>query len=447
MTNFAKTTAAKFTLDTRAIWAIALPAMVTNVATALIGIGDMWIVGRLNDAATQGAVDVGARTFAILLTVMNFLKTGTTGLVAQDGTREGVAAQHATLLRGLAIALGIAALLLIAKPLLLPALLGALGAQGEVLGAARIYADIRYWTAPGVLLNLALIGYMVGRRQMKAVLLFEIAYNAVNVGLGLWFVLALDMGIAGIGWSSFIAEYTKLIAVGLFVWRGAPGLFDTLRNTAVLRWASLKPFLGVNRDLFLRTVILMIALGALTRLSAERGAEVLAANGILYQMFVFTALLLDGFENAAQVLNGERLGAKDRQGFVAYVKAILLRSLAAAGLVALGFAVLADPVLTSFAATDGVRVVAQDAAIWLVVIPFAGVAGFVFDGVYVGASWTRALLATMAGAALVFAASLWLTWSWGNAGLWFSFTLFLVVRALLQWALMPRQLSRTFGPR
>ena len=76
-------------IDNRAIWAIALPAMVTNVATALIGLGDMWIVGRLEDAATQGAVDVGARLFAVLFTVMNFLKTGTTGLVAQAGTREG----------------------------------------------------------------------------------------------------------------------------------------------------------------------------------------------------------------------------------------------------------------------------------------------------------------------------------------------------------------------
>ena len=50
--------------DTRAIWAIALPAMVTNVATALIGLGDMWIVGRLGDASAQGAVDVGARNIA-----------------------------------------------------------------------------------------------------------------------------------------------------------------------------------------------------------------------------------------------------------------------------------------------------------------------------------------------------------------------------------------------
>jgi MATE family multidrug resistance protein len=435
------------TIDTSAIWAIALPAMVTNVATALIGMGDMWIVGRLEDAAAQGAVDVGARLFAVLFTVMNFLKTGTTGMVAQAGTREGADAQASVLLRGLAVGLAIAALLLAFKPLILPFALDALGAEGEVLVAARTYAEIRYWSAPAVMVNLALIGFMVGRRQMKAVLLFEVGYNLLNVGLGLWFVLALDLGIAGVGWSSLIAEYAKLATVGLFLLRGdlLHALAGQLRTKGNLGWQALAPFLSVNRDLFLRTLVLVVALASLTRLSAERGAVVLAANGIIYQMFIFTALLLDGFENAAQVLNGERFGAKDRAGFTAYVRATIWRGFAAAAVVAGAFALFADPVLASFAATDGVKAAAQASAIWLVVIPFAGVAGFIFDGVFVGASWTRALLLSMLGSALAFALSLWLTWPMGNAGLWLSFTLFLVIRALLQLAMMPRLLRHGFA--
>lgn len=421
--------------------------MITNVATALIGIGDIWIVGRLEDAATQGAVDVGARLFAVLFTVMNFLKTGTTGLVAQAGTREGAQAQANLLARGIVIALAIAALLLIAKPVLMPFALNMLGADGDVLAAARIYADIRYWTAPGVMLNLALIGFLVGRRQMKAVLVFEVAYNLVNVLLGLLLALRLGWGISGIGWSSFIAEYAKLFAVLIFVFSGTRGkaILAALRNSANFHWAKLSPFLSVNRDLFLRTLVLTVALAMITRLSAERGPEVLAANGIIYQLFMFTALLLDGFENSAQVLNGERLGANDRRGFTGYVKAILLRGLGAAALVAVLFALFADPILESFAATPQVAREAQSMALWLVIIPFAGVASFIFDGVYVGASWTRAMLQTMLGATVIFAAMLWLTWPLGNHGLWLSFTAFLLVRALLQTALLPRQLDRDFS--
>ncbi len=445
-------TAGPARIDPRIIWAIAIPAMVTNVATALIGLGDMWVVARLNDAAVQGAVDIGARLFAVLFTVMNFLKTGTTGLVAQAGTRAGpggaVTAQAEVLVRGLFVGLAIAALLLATQPVLLPVMLAALGAEGEVLRAAQTYAEIRYWTAPAVMANLALIGFLVGQRRMTAVLVFEILYNLANIALGLWFVLALDFGIAGIGWSSFIAEYGKLALVAAFVFRGAVGaaVWTAVRQRTGIGWAALRPFLSVNRDLFLRTVVLMLALAALTRLSAEQGAVVLAANGILYQMFVLTALLLDGFENAAQVLNGERFGARDRAGFVAVIRATLWRGFAAACVVALGFALFADPLLASFAATDAVAAAAQAQGGWLVVIPFAGVAGFVFDGVFVGSSWTRALLGTMLAAVVVYAAALWLTWPMGNTGLWLSFTAFLVARAVAQALLLPRLLKTGFSP-
>lgn len=434
-------------LDTRAIWAIALPAMLTNVATALIGIGDMWIVGRLGDAPTQGAVDVGARLFAILFTVMNFLKTGTTGLVAQAGTRSGEQAQTDLLARGLAIGLGIAAILLLARPWLMPLGLDALGARQEVLSAATTYAEIRYWTAPGVLLNMALIGYLVGRRRMGAVLAIEVGYNLVNVAFGLLLALQMDWGIAGIGWSSFIAEYAKLAVLAGLVSRGSSGtsLAGAFKDRAVLQWDAIRPFLSLNRDLFLRTLVLTVSLALVTRLSALRGPEVLAANGILYQLFLFTALLLDGFENAAQVLNGERLGAQDRAGFAAYVRAILWRGLGAAALVAAFFLLFADPILTSFAATEGVAREAHAQAGWLAVIPFAGVASFIFDGVFVGASWSRAMLLSMVGSALVFVSALWLSWPLGNAGLWASFTLFLLVRACLQALLMPGRMRASFS--
>ena len=431
-------------LDTRLIWAIAIPAMLTNVATALIGIGDMWIVGRLDDAPAQGAVDVGARIFAILFTVMNFLKTGTTGLVAQAGTRHGESEQVATLLRGITIALVISLALLLLRPILLPFLLNVLGAEEEVLSAARTYAGIRYWTAPGVMLNLALVGYLVGQRRMKTVLAIEVAYNLLNVGLGLWFVLGLDSGIAGIGWSSFAAEYAKLAVLTALILSGSTRrlIGKAIRTGGVLGREKLLPFLTVNRDLFLRTLVLMLALAALTRISAERGAVVLAANGIIYQLFVLTALFLDGFENAAQVIHGERYGAKDRAGFIAYGTAILKRGVAAAAIAALFFELFAGPVLASFAATPDVARTAQELKIWLVLLPFAGVAGFVFDGIFVGASWTRAMLLSMAGAAMIYAAMLWVTWPMGSDGLWLSFVVFLAARAGLQLALMPHLLAR-----
>jgi MATE family multidrug resistance protein len=415
--------------------------MVTNVATALIGVGDMWIVGQLGDAPTQGAVDVGAKLFAVLFTVMNFLKTGTTGLVAQAGTRSGSQEQVAILLRGLVVGLAVASVLLLVQPLALPALLDALGAQGAVRRAADTYASIRYWSAPAVMANFALVGFLVGRRRMKQVLAIEAGYNLFNVALGLWLALGLGWGIAGIAWSSFAAEFAKLVVcTALILRRDGQDLREVVRTGAHISLPALKPFLLVNRDLFLRTVVLMVSIAALTRLGAERGPVVLAANGIVYQLFIVSALLLDGFENAAQVLNGERMGAGDRAGFVAYLRAILLRGMGTAAILSGVFLIFGPAVIAEFAATPEVAAAAQALMPWIVALPLAGAASFVLDGVYVGASWTRALFLSMAGAAIGYAALLWLSWPLGNDGLWLSFVVFLLLRAALQLVQLPRLL-------
>ena len=44
----------------RAIWAIALPSMLTNVATALFGLADLWVIGQLGDPPAQAGVELGA---------------------------------------------------------------------------------------------------------------------------------------------------------------------------------------------------------------------------------------------------------------------------------------------------------------------------------------------------------------------------------------------------
>ncbi|HBR84140.1 MAG TPA: MATE family efflux transporter, partial [Erythrobacter sp.] len=49
-----------------------------------------------------------------------------------------------------------------------------------------------------------------------------------------------------------------------------------LADRANISLRALKPFLAINRDLFLRTVVLMVAIAMLTRLGAERGAVTLA---------------------------------------------------------------------------------------------------------------------------------------------------------------------------
>jgi MATE family multidrug resistance protein len=422
--------------------------MATNVATALIGIADIWVIGQLGNAPAQGAVELGARLLMGILVAFNFLKTATTALTAQSAGRHDETSRLAALLRAGAVALVIGTVLLASKPLIGPLGLDFLEASGAVRTDAARYIDIRFWAAPAWLLNAVAIGWLIGLRRVRTVLVVEVAINVLHVGLDALLVLGLGLGVVGVGYATLASETFKLVLlVGIVLSAARPAaLALAAREPTLWRADALGDLFRINRDLFLRTLLLMLATMFFTRAGAQQGAVVLAANAIGFQMFMLSALFLDGFENAAQVLCGEAAGAKDRAEFAALTRAILLRGLAAAAFVSLLYLALGGRIAASFSTDPEVVAVAREHMIWLVLVPLAGVASFVYDGVFVGATWTRAMLGTMAAAAGVYGLLLWLAAPLGNHGLWLAFTAFLIARAIGQALMIPRLAGRTFAP-
>ena len=431
----------------RAILAIALPSMATNVATALFGLADMWAIGRLGDAAAQGAVEIGAKLLMTALIVFNFLRSGTVGLTAQAAGREDAQAQAATLVRGVAAALAIGAVFLLARPLVIGLGLKALGASGAVAAMARTYVGIRYWGAIAWLINAVLVGWLIGRKRMRAVLAVEVGSNIVHIALDLTFVLGLHLGVAGVAFATLTSETLKLAMLAALVGREGPArqAWGMIAARATWRAGELVALFRLNRDLLGRTALLMTATVLLTRAGARQGPTILAANAILYQLFSLSALLLDGFESATQVLCGEALGARNARRFAAVVRLTLVWALGAAAIITLVYAVFGARFAAAFSTAPAVIAASGTYAAWAVAMPLAGVVSFVFDGVFIGSSWTRAMLITMASALAVFVAGLAAFGSLGNNGLWLAFTLFFLARAAGQAWMLPGLMRRSFG--
>jgi len=421
----------------RAILAIALPSMMTNVATALFGLADLWVIGRLGVASAQGAVEIGAKLLMTVLVVFNFLRSGTVALTAQAAGRDDQAAQAATLVRGLAAALAIGVALLLASPLVVDLGLQMLGASGPVTGLARTYVDIRYWGSVPWLLNAVLVGWLIGRRRMRTVLAVEVGANLVHVALDLTLVLGLGLGVAGVAVATLSSETLKLLALAAMV----------ARERMTWRTGELLALFRLNRDLLARTALLMTATVLLTRAGARQGPTVLAANAILYQLFMLSALLIDGFESASQVLCGEALGGRDRQRFQAVVRVTLAWAVGGAVVVTLAYAVAGARFAAAFSTNAAVIATTRAYVGWAVAMPLAGVASFVFDGVFIGSSWTRAMLISMGAALAVFVAGLFAFQPLGNHGLWLAFTLFFIARAAGQAWLLPGLTARAFAER
>ena len=228
-------------------------------------------------------------------------------------------------------------------------------------------------------------------------------------------------------------------------WRAAREALAAARDRATWHRSALARLFALNRDLFARTLLLTAAILIFARSGAQHGPVTLAANGILFQLFMLSTLMLDGFENASQVLCGEALGAKDRARFSETVRlALIWGGVIGAGLT-LAYAVGGAP-LAAWFSTDG-QVIATTATYipWVIALPLLGVASFVLDGVFVGAGWTRAMLGTMAVAMALYLLLLWLLGPLGNHGLWAAFTVFFAVRAAGQFVVLPRLTRRSFS--
>ncbi|HEY0325523.1 MAG TPA: MATE family efflux transporter [Allosphingosinicella sp.] len=431
----------------RAIWALALPAMLTNLATALFGIADLWVIGRLGDVDAQAGVEVGAKFMMGLLVVFNFLRTGTIALTAQAAGRGDEAAQAETLVRAIGLSLVIGLVLLLLMPVAIPFGIDLLSAGGGVATEARTYVGIRYWGGALWLANAALVGWLIGRKRVRAVLGIEVAANIVHIGLDLLFVLGFGWGVAGVAAATLLSEFGKLAAAMVVAAREPPfGRVAALAmHAATWSRAAVGQLLRLNRDLFLRTLLLTAAILLITRDGSREGPLVLAANGIIYQFFILSALILDGFESAAQVLCGEASGARDRRRFERIAGACLMWGIALGAVISLVYVAFGASLAATF--STNAEVVATTLAFlpWAMLMPLIGVSSYVFDGIYIGATWTRAMLVTMAAAFAVYGSLLLVTGPLGNHGLWLAFCAFLVARAVGQALLMPRLSRASFA--
>jgi MATE family multidrug resistance protein len=396
----------------------------------MLGAVDTAVVGQLGQAAPIGAVGLGAVILATIYWVFGFLRMGTTGMVAQARGAGDVAETGALLMRGLMIA-GAAGLVFVAgQAAVFWAAFRLAPASPEVEALTRSYLAIRIWGAPAAIAIYALTGWLIALERARGVLALQFWMNGVNVVLDLWFVLGLGLGVPGVAVATLIAEWSGL-ALGLWLcraafagaqWRDWGRVFDPERLRRMAR---------VNGDILVRSVILQASFTTFMFLGAGLGDVTLAANQVLLQFLSITAYGLDGFAFAAEALVGQTVGARARAGLRR--AAILTSQWGAGGAVLLAAVFLvAGPALIDLMATaEPVRAAARDYLPWLVAAPLTGIAAWMFDGIFIGATRTRELRNAMMVAVAVYVPALAvLVPAFGNHGLWAALMVLNVARGV-----------------
>jgi len=417
---------------------LAVPNIISNISIPLLGIVDLALMGHLDSDAYIGAIALGSLIFNFIYWGLGFLRMGTSGFTAQAWGRKDLPETIQVVARAGLIALLVSLLLLVLqRPIEWFSFL-LLKGETEVELLAMEYFRIRIWAAPAALGQFALLGFFLGMQNARLPMVVLVSTNVVNIGCNLVFVLTLGMGSAGVALGTVIAQYTGLLLALLFFNRYYHRLFKYWSMQATLQWERFRNFLLVNKDIFIRTMCLVVVFTIFTARSASSdsdagGAEtVLAVNSLLMQFFMFFSFLIDGFAHAAEALTGKFIGAGNERSLRTSIRLLFIWGTAIGILFTILY--LTSGELLFRLLTSNVEVIhnARPYFFWVILVPMVSYAAFLWDGIFIGATAGKEMRnAMLISTLLVFFPSYFLAQRFlGNHGLWLAFILFMAARGV-----------------
>jgi MATE family multidrug resistance protein len=423
------------------IWSLTWPVIFANITTPLVGIADVWVMGRMPDPAYIGAVAVGAAIFTALYWLFIFLRMGTTGLVSQAygalGADDAGAADEVVAIasRAMLIAVALAAIILLLQWPLGLGMFSLFQASEGVESLAESYFALRIYGVPGFLIHLVNLGVLFGLQEMRATMYLNLGLSTTNLLLDVFFVLGLGLGVEGVALGTVLAEWGAA-AFGLYLvgralarmgwWRRRPA--NVTDRQALVR------LFDISSNLILRTFFVNLPFFVNSLVAASMGDVLLAVNAVLMQLFFIAIYGIDGFAHTAETLTGYAYGAGRAPELRRATVLSMFWGFVVAAAMALTYLLFGQAFVDGLTTASAVREAASDFLIWVVMIPFACVGAFLFDGVFIGTTYIREMRNAMAASALVWGIVLYVCLPiWHYHAVWIAMIAFMATRSLLLW--------------
>lgn len=408
----------------------------TNITVPLLGLVDTAIVGHMGSAAYIGAIAVGSMIFNLVYWVFGFLRMGTSGLTAQARGRRDFPEVARLLRQSLQVSWGVALLIVLLQWPLRELMLWFIAPTLDVRPLTVTYFNIVVWGAPAVLGLYGLNGWFIGMQNTRIPMVVSIMQNVVNILASLVLVYGFGLKVEGVAMGTVVAQYAGFLVAAALLWRYYRRFLHPSRSTLHPSRSTLHPsrdFFRVNRDIFLRTLCLVAVNLYFTSAGARQGAVVLAVNTLLMQLYLLFSYVMDGFAYAGEALGGRYWGARNAVAYRSTVGRLFGWGAVVTMLFTAVYVVGGMPFLRLLTDEPAVAVAARDFVWWAYLVPVAGVAAFVWDGIFIGTTQSRGMLVSSAVATVVFFVVEWsLAGILGNHGLWLAMVLYLAVRGLVQ---------------
>lgn len=396
----------------RQILRLAIPSILANITVPLVGMADIAVAGHLSgeSAALIGGITIGSMLFDLLYWNFSFLRAGTGGMTAQAYGRGNMREAADTLVRACGIALLAAAVLILLQGLFFSLVFLVVDCSPQVETLARRYFFIRIWAAPATLSLMALRGWFIGMQDTVSPMVADLIVNLGNILGSVLLAFYTPMGFAGIAVGTVLAQYLGLaFCLGVLAVKYRRRVFQGYAYAdarAAFRGGGMRRFFRLNADLFIRSLCLIGIYIGFTLISARYGDLLLASSAILMKLMLFFSYFTDGFAYAGEALTGKYIGQEDMAQVRRTVRHTFAWSMGIGMFFVLMNGVAAGPLFRLMTGDPQVAGLCHHFVIWLVLMPLVGCPAFTWDGIYLGATATRAVRDSAIWAAVAFFA-LW----------------------------------------
>ena len=409
---------------------ISVPIVLANSTVPLLGAVDTFVVGQMASPIPIGAVAIGSLIISVFYWFFGFLRMGTTGLASQAHGAGEAAEVAAILIRVLVIGFFAGCCIFFLQSALFYVAFKLSPASSEVETLAQSYLEIRVLSAPAAIALFGLSGWLIAQERTRELLLLQLIMNGVNICLDLVFVLSFGWGVAGVAIATVVAELTG-ITIGLLICRYTLVSLGALTWRIVFDRVKLLRMFTVNVDILLRTLMLEAIIVSFTFLGSRFGDLQLAANQILLQFLLVTAFLLDGFAFAVEALVGQAFGSRNRDALRQSAIMCSQWGLGVVALLSLIFTFLGPSLIQILTNSPEVQLEALRFLPYLIAVPICGLAAWMFDGIFLGATETSVMRNMMLVSVAVYGVSVAvLVPYFGNHGLWLSLLISLCIRGV-----------------
>jgi MATE family multidrug resistance protein len=390
-------------INRKKVWSLSWPLIIANFTIPLVGLTDTIIMGHMPDSLYLAAIAIGGIVFNFMYAGLNFLRMGTTGIVAQKFGENNFEEVFFSLLRPTLIAVSVGFILYLNRNYIFDLSVYFLTPDQQLLPLYKEYLFIRMIGLPAGLLNIVFLGWFFGMQKTKSVMLQLVIINLMNVIASLYLAVYLEYGIFGVALGSVLAQISGLLlSVIIFLNHFKTLNFSSFDLKKILNLNGFLNLFSISKNLFVRTMILVSVQAYLIKKSGLIGVDQLATMEILIVIFGISSYTLDAFAHAAESTVGVSIGSKNKKNIYKSIKNTTEFALSFSVLIGIVLYISDYYIINLFTNIPVLQNLTIDLWSLVIITPFISMLAFQLDGIFIGATLAKEMRNSMILSSLIF---------------------------------------------